>query len=88
MGSGIGTPVYGCDGCRTTIGALGCSIHGPAGVATAEAVAHRHVWVYDGQAADASLIYHCDSHDPPLVRLTRAAVLEALSSPDQPEPGS
>jgi hypothetical protein len=28
--------------------------------------------VYDGQQLDGRLIYHCDDHDPPLVRIVAA----------------
>jgi hypothetical protein len=38
------------------------------GVALAEAVAHRHHWVYDGVQPGGSLVYHCDDLDPPVVR--------------------
>jgi hypothetical protein len=38
----------------------------------AAALAHRHHWVYDGQQLDGRLIYHCDDHDPPLVRIVAA----------------
>ena len=37
-------------------------------VAAAEAVAHRHRWIYDGQTTVGVLVYHCDDHDPPVVR--------------------
>ena len=37
-------------------------------VVAAEAVAHRHRWIYDGQTTVGVLIYHCDDHDPPVVR--------------------
>ena len=38
------------------------------GIAVAEAVAHRHHWVYDGTQTGGMLVYHCDDHDPPVVR--------------------
>jgi hypothetical protein len=38
------------------------------GVAVAEAVALRHHWVYDGTQTGGMLVYHCDDHDPPVVR--------------------
>jgi hypothetical protein len=38
------------------------------GVALAENVAHRHHWVYDGVLLGGMLIYHCNDHDPPVVR--------------------
>ena len=57
-----------------------CAVHGsffgpstdtrPPGVAEVEALNHRHRWVYDGQQQyTGALIYHCDEHDPPLVRV-------------------
>jgi len=37
-------------------------------VALAEAVAHHHRWVFDGALSGGMLVYHCDDHDPPVVR--------------------
>lgn len=65
------TPIYGCEGCRGTLGSLGCPVHKPRtnpGVAEASALAHRHHWVFDGALTSGVLVYHCDDHDPPIVR--------------------
>jgi hypothetical protein len=32
-------------------------------------LAHHHRWVYDGRTPMGEYIYHCDEHDPPVVRL-------------------
>jgi hypothetical protein len=37
-------------------------------VAFAAAFAHRHRWVFDGALIGGMLVYHCDDHDPPVVR--------------------
>jgi hypothetical protein len=59
--------------CKTSAGPAGCPLHHPAGVAEAAALAHRHHWVYDGQQQySGNLIFHCDDHDPPLVRIVVA----------------
>ena len=60
-------PMLNCDGCRTTMGRAGCATHG-GGVWAAESVAHLHRWVFDGALAGGMLVYHCNDHDPPLVR--------------------
>lgn len=61
--------VYGCDTCRTTTGRAGCPTHRdpPPGAAMVAALTHRHVWRYDGQDGP-YFVYHCDDHDPPIVR--------------------
>ena len=38
------------------------------GAAAAEALAHRHHWIFDGTQVGGMLNYHCDDHDPPVVR--------------------
>ena len=65
----------GCS-CDTTGGPSGCAVHHPsstdatpAGVEVAWSVFHRHAWWFDGLQPDGALIYHCDEHDPPLVRV-------------------
>jgi hypothetical protein len=72
--SGVwGCPIHGPNASGTM------TVPGP-GVAEVEALHHVHRWHYDGQqqALDygsyptvyqRELIYHCDEHDPPLVRL-------------------
>lgn len=65
--------VYGCDGCRTTLGRQGCSLHrdsntyAAGGVTVMSLVFHRHRWLYDGTDGP-YYVYHCDDHDPPVVR--------------------
>ena len=44
----------------------------PGSVALAEAIAHRHRWVYDGVLPSGGLVYHCDAHDPPVTRIVFA----------------
>jgi hypothetical protein len=53
--------LIGCPACRSQPRSIGAA-------EAAELLSHRHHWVYDGQAGIGYLIYHCDSHDPPVVR--------------------
>ena len=62
-----------------------------AALAAAEALAHRHHWIFDGTQVGGMLIYHCDDHDD-LVRrygqrfsAAREADLLAMSTPTTPE---
>lgn len=34
----------------------------------ASVVLHRHRWVYDGMPTVGTYLYHCDEHDPPVIR--------------------
>jgi hypothetical protein len=70
-------PITGCPDCATTAGRAGCTLHsrpvpttaGP-GVSIVQEVMHRHRWVYDGLTPyDQQAVYHCDDHDPPVVRI-------------------
>lgn len=69
--------VCGHDDCRRMSGYPATCLHGATsaypysggGVVAAAQLAHRHRWVYDGQTATGTLIYHCDEHDPPVVRV-------------------
>lgn len=53
-----------------------CLHHALGAVALAESMAHRHRWVYDGMTPVGSVIYHCDDHDPPIVRVVIAPLAE------------
>ena len=45
-----------------------------AGVDTATAVLHQHVWQYRGMTPGGLLVMVCDGHPEPVVRLVRATV--------------
>ena len=66
--------IPGCPTCRTqprTIGAHEAAV----------LLSHHHRWVYDGQGAQGHLIYHCDEHDPPVVRIVWPGVTISPGSP-------
>ena len=46
-----------------------CSTRSMGAAEAAAFLTHHHRWVYDGQGAQGHLIYHCDEHDPPVVRV-------------------
>ena len=48
-------------------------------VALAEAVAHRHRWVFDAAEPGGMVTYHCDAHDPPEVRRVHVAATADLT---------
>ena len=62
-----------------------------AALAAAEALAHRHHWIFDGTQVGGMLIYHCDDHDDLGRRYgqrfsaAREADLLAMSTPTTPE---
>jgi len=58
------TTLYCGDNCNHT----GPCRRRPAGVAEIIGLWHQHVWVYDGYDVFMGFIYHCDAHDPPVVR--------------------
>ena len=68
--------VSGCSYCESTGGPTSCPYHSsfsalidPNPLQTAWNVFHRHVWRYDGKdTLTGEYIYHCDEHDPPVVR--------------------
>jgi hypothetical protein len=70
-------PIDGCSGCASSGGRMVCPTHGfnrvtqvsPAGVTEATFLWHAHAWRYDGVAPTGGFVYHCDAHDPPVVRV-------------------
>ena len=40
-------------------------------VEAATLLAHHHRWVYDGMPLVGTYLYHCDEHDPPVVRTVK-----------------
>ena len=73
MSSYDSAPFLDCDGCAGTAGRMGCPTHGEGtihypGVAEVAYVLHQHRWIYDGILRNGSAIFHCDDHDPPIVR--------------------
>lgn len=38
----------------------------PAGAGALAEVLHQHQWRFDGQLTGGDLLYHCDSHTPPM----------------------
>ena len=81
----MNTPVYGCDGCRGTLGAAGCPTHGRVTYGPTEQlglILHRHVWSYRGDTSDGLLVMVCDQHDPPRVRLLLRPLIEGADHAD------
>lgn len=59
-----------CDDCRRLTSGH-CWRHpfqGSAPITEAVYVYHAHRWVFDTILPSGMLVYHCDEHDPPLVR--------------------
>jgi hypothetical protein len=53
--------LIGCPACRSQPRSVGA-------VEAATMLAHHHRWVFDGRDGP-YYVYHCDDHDPPVVRV-------------------